>query len=229
VERCASRTLPFLATVPSCFVLLSSSRFPLCTRPQIIDIQILSDDYSKMVFACADRSLTFHARFGGYVTTRLPKAPRSVAYHAPTADVLAVGSASEVYRCGSGRRCGAVQQLCIRASADTHAFALHPCVRLSLETGRFLTPLPSESPGLNVARVCPTHGLLAAGGEDGALECFDLRAPLATTRLAHASGAKGGGVTCLRFDDSGMTVRARPRLAERWAWHVCCALESTPD
>jgi ribosome biogenesis protein ENP2 len=78
--------------------------------------------------------------------------------------------------------------------------------RLSLETGRFLTPLPSDSPGLNVARVSPAHGLLAAGGEDGALECFDLRAPLATTRLANAS-ANGGGVTCLRFDDSGMTVR----------------------
>jgi ribosome biogenesis protein ENP2 len=78
---------------------------------------------------------------------------------------------------------------------------------MSLELGRFLTPLPSGSPGLNVARVCPEHGLLAAGGDDGALECFDLRAPLATTRLENASGVGGGGITCLRFDDSGRTVR----------------------
>jgi hypothetical protein len=79
-----------------------------CFRcPQIIDFQILSDDYSKLVFACADRSLTFHARFGGYVSTRLPKAPRSVAYHAPSADVLAVGSASEVYRCAGADACAA--------------------------------------------------------------------------------------------------------------------------
>ena len=126
------------------------------------------------MFACADRSLTFHARFGGYVSTRLPKVPRSVTYYAPNADVLAVGSSSEVYR-------------------------------LSLETGRFLTPLQSESPGLNVARVCPTHGLLAAGGDDGALQCFDLRAPVATTRLANAS-AGGHGITCLRFDGAGMTL-----------------------
>ncbi len=65
----------------------------------MIDFQILSDDYSKLVFACADRSLTFHAKFGGYVSARLPKVPRSVTYHAPSADVLAVGSSSEVYRC----------------------------------------------------------------------------------------------------------------------------------
>jgi ribosome biogenesis protein ENP2 len=59
---------------------------------------------------------------------------------------------------------------------------------------------------LNVARVSPANGLLAAGGEDGALECFDLRAPCTATRLPGAS-AGGGAVTCLRFDDSGMTVR----------------------
>ena len=69
-----------------------------------------------------------------------------------------------------------------------------------------MAPLPSESPGLNVARVCPTNGLLAAGGDDGALECFDLRSPVTATRLPGAS-AGGGGVTCLRFDDAGMTVR----------------------
>ena len=75
----------------------------LCSRPpraaaQIIDFQILSEDYSKMVFACVDRSLVFHARFGGYLTMRLPKMPRSVTYHAPNADVIAVGSSSDVYR-----------------------------------------------------------------------------------------------------------------------------------
>lgn len=70
---------------------------------QIIDFQILSEDYSKMVFACVDRSLVFHARFGGYLSMRLPKMPRSVTYHAPNADVLAVGSSSDVYRCAAAR------------------------------------------------------------------------------------------------------------------------------
>jgi len=73
--------------------------------PQIIDFQILTEDYSKLVFACADRSLVFHAKFGGYFSTRLPKAPRSVAYHAPSGDVLAVGSSSDVYRCVVRQSC----------------------------------------------------------------------------------------------------------------------------
>ncbi len=47
--------------------------------------------------------------------------------------------------------------------------------RLSLSEGCFLTPLPSQSPAVNACAVCPAHGLFAAAGEDGKLECFDLR------------------------------------------------------
>ena len=94
----------------SCAALLRPRAFPhtkltpLCAAGQIIDFQILSEDYSKMVFACVDRSLVFHARFGGYLSMRLPKMPRSVTYHAPSADVIAVGSSSDVYRYGCSER-----------------------------------------------------------------------------------------------------------------------------
>jgi hypothetical protein len=113
---------------------------------QIIDFQILSDDYSKLVFACADRSLTFHARFGGYVSTRLPKAPRSVAYHAPSADVLAVGSASEVYRCAAAAACAA---RCARLAA---AACLVPL--LAVDTARSRSQAePGDRPLSNTAAV----------------------------------------------------------------------------
>ena len=140
----------------------------------MVDFQVLTEDYSKLVFACVDRSLVFHAKFGGYFSTRIPKAPRSIAYHASRAEVLAVGSSSDVYR-------------------------------LNLDIGRFMAPLPSASPGLNVARVCPTHGLLAAGGDDGALECFDMRQRFACTRVDDAT-AGGRGVTSLRFDGGGTQI-----------------------
>ena len=197
--RCAG-TLASAACCPACLTPTMAS--------QIVDFQVLSEDYSKLVFACADRSLVFHAKFGGYVSSRLPKMPRSVTYHAPSADVLASGSSSEIYRCAH-RRLGNVHQ---QKAASCCTVCLTCCASLrslSLEAGRFLTPLPSGSPGVNVARVCPVHGLLAAGGDDGALECFDLRAPLATTRLENASGVNGGGITCLRFESSGMSVRGR--------------------
>jgi WD40 repeat protein len=54
------------------------------------------------------------------------------------------------------------------------------------------------------------HGLFAAAGEDGQLECFDLRARSSVGLLdaAAAAGAPGAGLTALRFDDSGMNLAA---------------------
>ena len=58
--------------------------------------------------------------------------------------------------------------------------------RLSLSEGRFLTPLPSRSPGVNACGISPAHGLFAAAGEDGVLECFDLRQ---RTAVGHINAA----------------------------------------
>lgn len=60
---------------------------------EVVDFQILSDDYSKCVFLCHDRSVNFHAKFGGYYKTRVPKAGRDLAYHPGTADLLVSGGA----------------------------------------------------------------------------------------------------------------------------------------
>src|SRR5690242_19358442 len=46
---------------------------PPSHSPSHVSSQILSDDYSKMAFLRADRQLEFHARFGGYFNTRLPR------------------------------------------------------------------------------------------------------------------------------------------------------------
>ena len=61
--------------------------------------QILSEDYSKAVFLCRHRSLQFHAKFGAYHSTRIPRFGRDMAYAPFNADLLIVGSAPEVYRC----------------------------------------------------------------------------------------------------------------------------------
>lgn len=68
---------------------------------EVIDFQIISEDYSKMVFACVDRSIVFHAKFGGYFKARVPKAPRDLAYLPASCDAVVVGSAPEVYRCAA--------------------------------------------------------------------------------------------------------------------------------
>lgn len=47
--------------------------------------------------------------------------------------------------------------------------------RLNLEEGRFQESFSSQSPGVNKLAVSPAHGLIAAAGEEGLLECFDAR------------------------------------------------------
>ena len=47
--------------------------------------------------------------------------------------------------------------------------------RLNLEEGRFQESFSSHSPGINKLDISPAHGLVAAAGEEGLLECFDIR------------------------------------------------------
>ena len=74
--------------------------------------------------------------------------------------------------------------------------------RLSLSEGRFLTPLPLRSPAANACALSPAHGLFGAAGEDGCLECFDLRQRSSVGRVDVASAADAvrafAGDLCLR-------------------------------
>lgn len=47
---------------------------------EVVDFQILSDDYSKAAFLCADRSICLHAKYGAHYRTRIPHAGRDIAY-----------------------------------------------------------------------------------------------------------------------------------------------------
>ena len=47
--------------------------------------------------------------------------------------------------------------------------------RLNLAEGRFLAPIPARAPASNAVDVSSVHGLVACAGEEGFLECFDMR------------------------------------------------------
>jgi ribosome biogenesis protein ENP2 len=70
-----------------------------------------------------------------------------------------------------------------------------------------MRPCPSPPPP---AGISPTHGLFATAGEDGLLECWDLRARSAVAVLdaAAAAGAAGAQLTALRFDPGGLQLAA---------------------
>jgi ribosome biogenesis protein ENP2 len=63
-----------------------------------VAFDILSDDFSKLVFLHADRTVEFHAKFGAYHKTRVPKAGRDMLLVPNTTDLVIGGSSSLLYR-----------------------------------------------------------------------------------------------------------------------------------
>jgi hypothetical protein len=81
------------------------------------------------------------------------------------------------------------------AEESTFKTACRLLCRLNLAEGCFLSPLQSGSPGVNACAVSPAHGLFAAAGEGGLLECFDLRQRRCAGALDAAAAA---GAVCAR-------------------------------
>lgn len=113
---------------------------------EIVKFDFLSEDYRKLVFLCDDRSIELHAQYGRHYKTRIPRFPRDMAYNPFNCELYIVGATSEVYR-------------------------------LSLDQGRFLAPLEAGySSEFNVVALNPElKWVLGCGGDDGILECWDLR------------------------------------------------------
>uniref|UniRef100_A0A7N8XJ45 Nucleolar protein 10 n=1 Tax=Mastacembelus armatus TaxID=205130 RepID=A0A7N8XJ45_9TELE len=75
-----------------------SLKFERCLDSDVVAFDILSDDYSKLVFLHCDRYIEFHSQHGHYYKTRIPKFGRDFSYHYPSCDLYFVGTSSEVFR-----------------------------------------------------------------------------------------------------------------------------------
>ncbi|XP_061356188.1 uncharacterized protein LOC133300623 [Gastrolobium bilobum] len=146
---------------------------------EIIDFQVLTDDYSKLAFLCADRSVCLHAKYGKHYSLRIPRMGRDITYDCWSCDLLCAASSPDLYR-------------------------------INLEQGRFLSSLNTQSPALNVVSRSKLHGLVACGGEDGAVECFDMRMRSSVGRIdaVGPSGDVDQEVTALEFDGDGGLLMA---------------------
>ncbi|TKS86176.1 Nucleolar protein 10 [Collichthys lucidus] len=69
-----------------------SLKFERCLDSDVVAFDILSDDYSKLVFLHCDRYVEFHSQHGHYYKTRIPKFGRDFSYHYPSCDVYFVGT-----------------------------------------------------------------------------------------------------------------------------------------
>lgn len=94
--------------------------------------------------------------------------------------------------------------------------------RLNLEQGRYLKPLEGSSPAYNALAINPASGILAVGGNDGLLECWDPRdrSHLAAMKLEaqyvdqlgydaeaeKTANSATSGITALRFAEDGLAL-----------------------
>uniref|UniRef100_A0AAY4DMM3 Nucleolar protein 10 n=1 Tax=Denticeps clupeoides TaxID=299321 RepID=A0AAY4DMM3_9TELE len=75
-----------------------SLKFERCLDSDVVAFDILSEDYSKLVFLHTDRYVEFHSQHGHYYKTRIPKFGRDFSYHYPSCDLYFVGASSEIFR-----------------------------------------------------------------------------------------------------------------------------------
>jgi len=73
-------------------------KFERCLDAEVVTFEILSDDYSKVVFLQCDRHVEFHTQQGRYYRFRIPKYGRDMAYHKSSCDLYFVGAGHEIYR-----------------------------------------------------------------------------------------------------------------------------------
>lgn len=136
---------------------------------EIVQFSILSPDYSKLAFICADRSVEFHAQYGRHYKTRVPKFPREICFNPHTSDLIVGGSSEDIWR-------------------------------LSLDEGKFLTPLTSDSTEINALDFNSYLNVLMAGGKSGIIETFDYRE---RSKVNKVIANKGVEITALTHDASG--------------------------
>ncbi|KAM7505254.1 hypothetical protein LguiB_004158 [Lonicera macranthoides] len=159
---------------------------------EIINFQVLGEDYSKIAFLCADRSVRLHAKYGSHYSLLLVlEVYSAMRLLGPNNLFLLMMGRDMTYDCWS------CDLICAASSPDLY--------RINLEQGRFLSSLNTQSPAINVVSRSHLHGLIASGGEDGAIECFDMRARSSVGRIdaVAPAGDVDQEVTAIEFDGDG--------------------------
>lgn len=71
-----------------------SIKFERCFDADVVAFEVLSEDYSKLVFLQCDRYIEFHAAHGRHYRLRIPRFGRDLSYHLPSTDLFIVGTSS---------------------------------------------------------------------------------------------------------------------------------------
>ena len=186
-----------------------SMKFERHLDAEVVDFDILSDDYSKMAFLCADRSVVFHAKFGNYYKTRFPRQGRAIAYAEHTGDLVVVGSTHEVYRLNleqgrflspletnaTGVNCARVSSThgllaCGTENGTVECFDLRSRERLGGGLRVCAGGAEGSGDGVTSVRFEPSGMRLATGDAEGKVRLYDLRSSRPLFTKDHMNGFK---------------------------------------
>lgn len=172
-----------------------SLKFKRHVSSEIVEFQVLEDDWRKFALLTADRYIDLHSQHGSHYSIRIPRFGRDLMLHRGTCDLYACGAGADVWRLNLER-----------------GQFLAPVPTCSGLGG-----------GNNVCGINPYSSLLAFGGEIGSLDIWDPRCVGASSNPAGTLNVEsilkshlwshslqltsGVEVTALRFDDnSGLNM-----------------------
>ncbi|XP_023332640.1 nucleolar protein 10 [Eurytemora carolleeae] len=102
-------------------------KFERCLDAEVVTFEILSDDYSKVVFLQCDRYVELHTQQGRYYRLRIPKYGRDMAYHPTSCDLYFAAAGNEIYRLN-------LEQGRFLNSLETEASSMN-CIKINPENG----------------------------------------------------------------------------------------------
>uniref|UniRef100_A0A7S4M4P8 Nucleolar protein 10 n=1 Tax=Vannella robusta TaxID=1487602 RepID=A0A7S4M4P8_9EUKA len=137
---------------------------------EVVQFCFLSDDYKKLALLQSDRHIEIHAQYGTHYKVRLPKFGRDMIFDRSTAELYTAASGKDVYR-------------------------------FNLSTGQFQESFRSTSKeGNNCIDQHPDHLLVAVGGDNGILGCFDTRQTAQVGQLNIKKQVGANSITSVKFD-----------------------------
>ncbi|KAL0231410.1 hypothetical protein GEMRC1_010814 [Eukaryota sp. GEM-RC1] len=167
---------------------------------EVVTFEVLQDDWKKLAILREDRFIEFHSQGGYHFKTRVPRPGRSLAYHQHTAELLVVGSSSDVYRLNLEQ--GRFMAPFSSASTGLNVVKICPAHQLIMtgsEDG-FLIPFDPRDKTRLQSHLVESSGLtslsfhenginLAVGTAAGNVYLYDLRSdkPLFKTDMRHES------------------------------------------
>lgn len=174
-------------------------KFERYTNAAVVDMVLLGESYGKIALLLDDRTIAFHAAYGGHESIRIPTFGRAMAYEPTTCELLIAAKGSHIFRLNlqDGQFC---------------------------EPWTFESSLSKDVSASCIA-VSPTHPLAAVGCDDGIVRFWDCRSPddvrpfltldvsSATAGYGYAeeneySSHKPGEITSIAFDPTGLFCAA---------------------